>query len=333
MTNTSTGTHCPRCTEPVAEGDRFCEGCGGELQVRRGGTADSLGGTRSCHGCSRALTAEDGEHCPGCGLLAPDGTDRVEIDLGALAAVSDRGLVHARNEDAVALGSQASGLLAAVVCDGVSSSPHPQLASQVATEATLDVLLSDGGDADPTGPRRVREAVAAAARAVEALIAGGSGEGDDGPACTLVAAVVDPGHQIVVAWVGDSRAYWLSASGSRLLTTDHSWAEEIVASGRMDATAAALDRRAHAITRWLGAGGEPIPDLAAFTPDGPGVLLLCSDGLWNYLAGPDELAAVALPGAFTDPLGVAAELTAIALAAGGRDNITVAVLPVGRPAA
>ena len=140
-----------------------------------------------------------------------------------------------------------------------------------------------------------------------------------------------PGHQVVVAWVGDSRAYWLSATGSRLLTTDHSWAEEIVAAGRMDAAVAALDRRAHAITRWLGAGGEPIPDLAAFTPDGPGVLLLCSDGLWNYLADAAALAAVALPGAFTDPLGVAAELTAVALEAGGRDNITVAVLPVGSP--
>ncbi len=305
MTNTSTGTH------------------------RRGGTADALGGTSPCRGCSRVPAADDGEYCPDCGLLAPDGTDRVESDLETVAGVSDRGLVHSRNEDAMALGRRATGLLAAVVCDGVSSSPNPQLASQVATEATLDVLLA--GDTEPAGPRRVREAVAAGARAVEALAVGGTG--DDGPACTLVAAVVDPGHPVIVAWVGDSRAYWLSATGSRLLTTDHSWAEEIVAAGRMDAATAALDRRAHAITRWLGAGGEPFPDLAAFTPDGPGVLLLCSDGLWNYLAGADELAAVALPGAFTDPLRAAAELTAIAVKAGGRDNIIVVVLPVGVPEA
>lgn len=302
--------------------------------MHRGGTADALDGLRTCHGCSREPAVEDGESCPGCGRPLPDGTDRVESDLTTLAGISDRGLVHSRNEDAMALGRRESGLRAAVVCDGVSSSPNPQLASQVATEATLDVLLG-GDDAEPAGPRRVRAAVAAGARAVEALALDG-GPAEDGPACTLVAAVVEPrhevpGHQVVVAWVGDSRAYWLSATGSRLLTTDHSWAEEIVAAGRMDAAAAALDRRAHAITRWLGAGGEPIPDLAAFTPDGPGVLLLCSDGLWNYLADAAALAAVALPGAFTDPLGVAAELTAVALEAGGRDNITVAVLPVGSP--
>lgn len=290
----------------------------GSGAVHRGGTADALGPARSCTGC---------------GLSVPDGTDRVESDLGPVAGVSDRGLVHARNEDAMALGRRESGLLAAVVCDGVSSSPHPQLAAQTAAEAALDVLLT--GDATgPAGPRHVRGAVAAGARAVEALAAGGGADG--GPACTLVAAVVEPGdpddgHQVVVAWVGDSRAYWLSHAGSRLLTTDHSWVEEIVAAGRMDAAAAALDRRAHAITRWLGAGGEPIPELVAFTPGGPGVLLLCSDGLWNYLAGADELAAAALPGAFTDPLAVAARLTAVALEAGGRDNVTVVVLPVGRP--
>jgi len=275
-----------------------------------------------------------------CAALTSDGTDRIEHDLGVLAGVSDRGLVHARNEDAMALGRHRSGLLAAVVCDGVSSSPDPQLASQVATAATLGVLLGgrpsrghsgdhsgDDHSGEPMSPRRVREAVAAGARAVEAL-----GEDNDGPACTLVAAVVDPDRQIIVAWVGDSRAYWLATSGSRALTTDHSWAEEVVAAGRMDAAAAARDRRAHAITRWLGAGGEPIPDLAAFSPDGPGVLLLCSDGLWNYLPDADELAAVALPRAFDDPLGVATALTATALEAGGRDNITVAVVPVPDPA-
>jgi serine/threonine protein phosphatase PrpC len=306
----------------------------GPQRALRGGTADALDAPRRCRACAHGARIGDGGRCPNCGSPLSDGTDRVESDLGPLSGVSDRGLVHGRNEDAMALGRRVSGLLAAVVCDGVSSSPHPQLASQAAAEATLDLLLAC--DAGTVGPRRVREAVAAGARAVEALAVGGGGDAAGGPACTLVAAVVEPGSEppaphVIVAWVGDSRAYWLSATGSRVLTTDHSWAEEVVSAGRMDVATAALDRRAHAITRWLGAGGEPFPDLAAFTPDGPGVLLLCSDGLWNYLPGADELAAVALPAAFTDPLGAAAELTAIALEAGGRDNITVVVLPVGDP--
>ncbi len=315
------GLHCPECAEPVVEGDRFCEGCGADLRVRRAGTSDAVDGPSTCRGCGQPVTAADGGYCPGCGLLAADGTDRVEHDLGPLAGVSDRGLVHARNEDAMALGRHVSGRVAAVVCDGVSSSPDPQLASRAAADVILDALLA----ADGAGtPQHVREAVAAGARAVADL-----GSGDDGPSCTLVAALVAPdGGPVIVAWVGDSRAYWLAESGSRVLTTDHSWAVEVVAAGVMDAASAALDRRAHAITRWLGAGGEPIPDLATFVPDGPGVLLLCSDGLWNYREDAVELAAAALPRATTDPLGAAAALTAIALQAGGRDNITVVAIPL-----
>ncbi len=318
------GRRCPACAAPVAGGDKFCESCGGDLRAQRAGTADAVGTASVCRGCGQPVTPGDGGYCPGCGLLASDGTDRVERDLGVLAGVSDRGLVHSRNEDAMALGRHVSGRIAAVVCDGVSSSPNPQVASRAAAAATLDVLLS-GEDADAVTPRRVREAVAAGARSVAAL-----GTGDDGPSCTLVAAVVAPaGDQVVVAWVGDSRAYWLAAgSGSQVLTTDHSWAVEVVAAGVMDAASAARDRRAHAITRWLGAGGEPIPELTTFVPDGPGVLLLCSDGLWNYLDDAGALAAAALPRATADPIGAAGALTAVALQAGGRDNITVVAIPL-----
>lgn len=322
------GPRCPDCAEPITGSDKFCEGCGSDLRVRRAGTAGAVGTAATCRGCGQPMTPDDGGYCPGCGLLAADGTDRVEHDLGMLAGVSDRGLVHSRNEDAMALGRHVSGRIAAVVCDGVSSSPDPEVASRAAAETTLDVLLSGEHDADAVTPRLVREAVAAGARAVAEL-----GSVDDGPSCTLVAAVVAPaGDQVIVAWVGDSRAYWLTAGpGSRVLTTDHSWAVEIVAAGVMDAASAARDRRAHAITRWLGAGGEPIPELMTFVPDGPGVLLLCSDGLWNYREDAGELAAAALPRATDDPLGAAAALTAVALESGGRDNITVVAIPLPFP--
>jgi serine/threonine protein phosphatase PrpC len=62
---------------------------------------------------------------------------------------------------------------------------------------------------------------------------------------------------------------------------------------------------------------------------GPGRLILCSDGLWNYVPDADELAL--LVGAVTadgSPVGVARALTAVALDKGGRDNITVAVVDV-----
>ena len=64
-----------------------------------------------------------------------------------------------------------------------------------------------------------------------------------------------------------------------------------------------------------------------FTPPGAGSLLICSDGLWNYLAEAPALARLALPKALTDPLGAAADMVKFAVDAGGADNITVVLIP------
>jgi serine/threonine protein phosphatase PrpC len=320
---------CPRCGEPLDPTDRFCEACGCDLVVRAGtsGVAE-IEADRACRSCGRVAVPADGDYCPDCGLRHRERTDRIELDLGDLAGVSDRGLVHARNEDALALGKRLGTSRAAVVSDGVSTSLTPEKASVAAADAALDVLLGPHLDAGS----RTREAGTAAARAVGAL-----SDRPNGPSCTMVTAIVEPleggGTEITVGWIGDSRAYWLAADGAdELLTTDHSWAVEMVAAGLVDAEAAASDRRAHAITRWLGPDSDAGPDVVTLRPDGPGVLLLCTDGLWNYVEDPAELAAVAMPLALTSPLAAAAELTAVALEAGGRDNITIVIIPVTGPA-
>nr|WP_198961218.1 protein phosphatase 2C domain-containing protein [Pseudonocardia sp. MH-G8] len=336
---------CPECGEPVAHEDRFCEACGTDLLLRTGSTVTAGGAAAAgaCAGCGEP--APEDEYCPGCGLRRRDDSERVELDLAAVAGVSDRGLRHARNEDAVAVGWLRDGPAAAVVCDGVSSVHRPELASRAAADTALEVLLARD-DARPAGDR-VRAAVSAAAAAVAGLPVPA---GAEPPSCTLVCAVVSPvvspavspvveglepdAPEITVGWVGDSRAYWLAAAQAaepaRLLTRDHAWAAEMVAAGELDAEAAAHHRLAHAITRWLGADGEPEPDLVTLRPAGPGALLLCSDGLWNYLPDAADLAALALPVLDAEgPLAAAAALTAVALEAGGRDNITVVVVPVG----
>jgi PPM family protein phosphatase len=286
---------CPVCREPAADTDWFCEVCGAELA----GPADPV-------------------------------LDRVEIDLGALAGVSDRGHVHVRNEDAMALGRRPEEgtphTLAAVVCDGVSSVRRPELASRAATAVALDRLL--GGTA--SGVPLMLAAVAAAADAVAQLAPGTL----DGPSCTFVAALVsgiaDARPVITVGWVGDSRAYWLGEDGTaRLLTADHSWAAEMVGAGILDAATAMRDPRAHGITRWLGADCAPVPGVTTLAPVEPGALLLCTDGLWNYQSDAERLAAAALPLIAREGPGAAATaLTTLALDAGGRDNITVVCIPL-----
>ncbi len=116
--------------------------------------------------------------------------------------------------------------------------------------------------------------------------------------------------------------------GSRRVTRDDSLAEEIVAAGLATMDEAMASPQAHVITRWLGADlPEPEPHVEQFTPTGPGVLLLCSDGLWNYRPEAAELAAMAMPAALTRPLDAAADLAKFAIDSGGLDNITVVIIP------
>ncbi|MGH3241561.1 MAG: PP2C family protein-serine/threonine phosphatase, partial [Spirillospora sp.] len=237
-----------------------------------------------------------------------------------------------------------------------------------------------------------RAAALRAASAVAAL----STSPADAPSCTYVSAVTR-GPSVTVGWIGDSRAYWLSADGqiepgedgtppgpgaqapgpdaaevstgdmaelgpSRRLTDDDSWAAFMVAEGSLTEAEAEQHPNAHVITAWLGAdAGEVSPHVASFRPAGPGTLLVCSDGLWNYFPAARDLAELlaadpdpapapvpdgtAEPGnapppdpdpghdPAADPLGVARTLVRHALDAGGRDNITVAVIPLPSPAA
>ena len=140
------------------------------------------------------------------------------------------------------------------------------------------------------------------------------------------------GKVFTVGWIGDSRAYWIpddrEAPASRL-TEDDSWAAGMVSAGLASEQEAYADSRAHAITAWLGADSPELdPHTASFQPDGPGVVVVCTDGLWNYAESAEELASVVPADACAHPLRCAQVLVRVALDGGGHDNVTVAVLPV-----
>jgi serine/threonine protein phosphatase PrpC len=319
---------CPSCGEPAAAEDSFCESCGAELAPAVASTG-APGFLAQCPVCSVDPSAPPGEitadgYCESCGRKVPSGRDHSELDLGLLAGVSDRGLRHLRNEDAMALaaGQTPAGPVAiAVVCDGVSSSPLPDEASLAAAQAAVRTLLASARRGDDPA-----EASAAAVRSAHRALPGGSA--GQAPSATYVSAVVGA-DAVTLCWLGDSRAYWLAAdSGARRLTTDDSLAQEMIATGLVAEAEAMASPQAHVITRWLGADmAEARPHLARFEPPGPGAVLVCSDGLWNYLPEAADLAGLALPAALTDPLGAASALVKFALDAGGADNITVVLVP------
>ncbi len=102
----------------------------------------------------------------------------------------------------------------------------------------------------------------------------------------------------------------------------------MVDAGLMSEAEAYADARAHAITGWLGADAVELdPHVAAFEPDGPGVVVVCTDGLWNYAESAADLAEAIPADAAARPLAGARALLGVALDGGGHDNVTVAVLP------
>lgn len=290
-----------------------------------------------CVACGLGGVDPDG-YCEHCGHAQPRPRDHQEHELKGVAAVSDRGLRHHRNEDAFAVSATSlpdgTPAVVAVVCDGVSSAYRPDDASAAAAKAVNESLL-DALRHGTTPAEAMREALVSGARAVSDLALEDRGKRDpfpafNAPACTCVGAVT-AGDVFTVGWVGDSRAYWIPDDRTRppaRLTEDDSWAARMVAAGIMSEEAAYADARAHAITGWLGAdAGELDPHTASFQPDEPGVVVVCTDGLWNYAESSAELASVVPPDARHRPLHAARALVGVALDGGGHDNITVAVLP------
>jgi serine/threonine protein phosphatase PrpC len=242
-------------------------------------------------------------------------------------AISDRGRVRVRNEDAYAVLVE-NGHMAAVVCDGVSTTDDSGRAALAASESALTTLAS--GLAHPkTWPDLAAAAVANANRALSFLPRAGKRSADPG-STTIALALVRAG-EVVVANVGDSRAYWIGREGeSVLLTVDDSW-EHFARDAGFSEMEAKDPARAHEITAWLGPDADPLdPHVARYRPTGDGFVVVCSDGLWNYADGPEDVAAIVELVDEKIPARVAHQLVRAALDAGGADNVTVAVA-AGRP--
>ena len=307
---------CANCSSDMPEDDRFCQECGTPLSGEAPPVAEAL---PPCTRCGAPASAADEEgFCNECGFRREKPREHVEIVINAgFAGVTDQGKRHAHNEDNMAV-AEHEGARILVVCDGVSSSQNAASASKAAATAALDSLKNSKEPAE----ERLRASMRAAWHGV-ADVPYTMSEGDP-PSTTFVAAVVE-GNRATVAWAGDSRAYWLAGGESKQLTADDSWLNDTVAEGKIPYAEALHSDKAHAITKWLGAdAGEPEPSVVMHDLSQPGVLLLCSDGLWNYAeegARLEELAGSHEHGAIE----MARRLVDFANAAGGRDNITAVV--------
>ena len=326
---------CPYCQERVEESDRFCGECGKPLSPGENIIAEKVdngatdGATQPILVCrcpkGKSQPDEDG-YCKECGVRCvptlPAHT--VEVLAPNLSMVSDIGKRHKTNDDAGAVAAGV-GNFVLVVADGVSSSVDGASGSATAVKVMKGILLSceDPSDAEAAMLRAIEAAHAAI---VELPYASDQSDAD-GPETTVVAAI-GHGGRLTIGWVGDSRAYLIGETSEELLTVDDSWVELVVASGELTREEAVADKRAHYVTQVLGMRDDKINPHVMQKDITPGrILLLCSDGLWNYFQEQGKLlSAINRYGSQRDLAEICTYLVDQANEQGGHDNITVAML-------
>jgi protein phosphatase len=202
------------------------------------------------------------------------------------------------------------------VADGMGGHAAGEVASEIAVrtmseKAPLDI------DAEA-----LASAVRAANKAVIDAVA--SGEGKPGMGTTLTAAIL-VGTNLLLAQVGDSRAYLLHNGGLQQLTRDHSFVEELVEIGEITRAEAAVHPKRSLITRALGSDVNTEPDIYELEVAPGDRLLLCSDGL-STMVSDETICDILMQ--MPDAQQAADTLIAQARQAGGHDNITAIVVDV-----
>lgn len=242
---------------------------------------------------------------------------------------TDPGLVRANNEDAVHAEACADWTMA-VLADGMGGYEAGEVASALAVQCILESLQHSALQPPlPTLPARMAFVHRALEHCVHtantAVRAHASRHADCAGMGTTVVAAVFTQDRLVVAHLGDSRAYLWRRGTLRQLTRDHSWLQEQIDAGLLSPQAAARSGQGHLITRALGVAPRAQPGLHEEPLEAGDRVLLCSDGLSDMLDAPEIEALLALP----QPLSLQAEqLVAQANAMGGYDNISVILVAV-----
>ncbi|MBN1320809.1 MAG: Stp1/IreP family PP2C-type Ser/Thr phosphatase [Thermoleophilia bacterium] len=227
------------------------------------------------------------------------------------AVASDRGLIRPANEDSFFL---RRGLYA--VCDGMGGARAGEVASQMACLGLLALDPAMAGQKElRTAIVNTNQAIISRSLAEEHLLGMGT---------TLTAVLVKEGS-LILAHVGDSRAYLFHDGSLIQLSDDHSWVGEMVRRGELTPAQAAVHPHRSVITRALGTDGQLEPDISEVDIGEGDRILVCSDGLSGFVSDANIAELLARDEA---PSAVVESLVRAALAGGGEDNVTVVVIDV-----
>ncbi|TDU89799.1 protein phosphatase [Kribbella voronezhensis] len=230
------------------------------------------------------------------------------------AALSDVGRVRRNNEDSAYAGPH---LL--LLADGMGGAAAGEVASAAAVQVIRRLDTSN-----ITGPDMMEALAGAVHRANERLSELVEEDPErEGMGSTVTALLFD-GEHLGLAHLGDSRAYRLRDGLLYQLSHDHTFVQSLVDEGRISKEEAFTHPHRNLILRVLDGRPDSDPDLEMLDVRAGDRLLLCSDGLPDYVS--DQVIAASM--ADGTPDSVVVELITHALEAGSNDNITCVVADV-----
>lgn len=236
------------------------------------------------------------------------------------AARTDVGLgSKSRNEDSAYAGPE---LL--VLCDGMGGHAAGDVASSlvVGELVHLDGESHGADDALSQLEQAIEEANSRLADVMDVY------PDSDGMGTTCI-AMMRAGTKLAVANIGDSRAYLLRDGRLTRITKDHSFVQSLLDEGRITQDEALHHPQRSLVTRVLTGRTEDTPDLSLRELRRGDRILICSDGLTDYIA--EETVGELLGRTDRSPEQVADDLVDVALRASTRDNVTVVVADAVEP--
>lgn len=264
---------------------------------------------------------------PPIGLAGPadsrSAEGRVDVTVGGYRILaggwSERGPVRTENQDRYVIAPRGARGLLVAVADGMGGHPSGGEAAWRAVDGLLR-----GAAADPDSRTAIRRGYDSAIAAVAELRGRLRGAVTG---TTLVVALLEP-PRLVVANVGDSRAYLVRGREALRLTVDHTWVAAEVAEGRLTPEAAARDPRRNVLLRAI-TGDVVGIDVGERSDLGHGdLVVLCTDGVWSVVDDGTLAAALELEAPGADPAAAARRLCALAISKGSTDNVTAVVCRV-----
>ena len=226
------------------------------------------------------------------------------------AARTDVGLTRANNQD-----SGYAGPHLLLVADGMGGAAGGDIASSIAV-GRLAAL-----DEEALGPDEALDELKNAISEAHSLIVGRARNDPELSGLgTTVTALLRTGSTLMMAHIGDSRAYLLRNGAFDQVSTDHTFVQHLVDTGRLSVADAENHPKRNLILRVLGDVDANTPVDISVRETKPGDRwMLCSDGLSGVVSR-DTMHTTLLE--VEDPGDCADALVSLALAAGAPDNVT-----------